>query len=319
MVKNEAARVAAIDVGTNSVRLVLGHMEHGIFIREHKYVCTTRIGEGTSSTDVLLEEPMRRTAAAVGEFAAQAKREGYALLGAYATSAVREAPNRDTFAALCAQAGVSLDILSGHAESAIGFYGAAQGKPGTCIVADIGGGSTELCVGTAGRLAFGDSARVGAVRMRERFADAQGCLDDASRAKLFQYAQDMLRPIARQLGPYDTLIGVGGTFTTLCAMQQQLTVYDPQRVEGATLQAAQIAQFAKTLCQMPLSKRLQLPGLSPRRADIIAAAAVIAEAVMSVTGASNLQVSERDGLEGYAQAVYQNELAALCTHASQDC
>ena len=224
-------RVAAIDIGTNSVRLARGVMNDGRFCMEQKDLETTRIGEGTTTTDRLSDEPMRRTADAVAFFARQAADSGYALLGAYATSAVREAPNKDEFLALCRARGVEVEVLSGHAESAVAYYGAAQGKAGVCAVADIGGGSTELSFGRDGRLEFGQSARVGAVRMREMFAKDDGSLDDAAYDALLAHVKSVLLPIAEKIPKGAALIGVGGTFTSLAAMQQRLTVYDPARVQ----------------------------------------------------------------------------------------
>ena len=295
-------RVAAIDIGTNSVRLARGVMNDGRFCMEQKDLETTRIGEGTTTTDRLSDEPMRRTADAVAFFARQAADSGYALLGVYATSAVREAPNKDEFLALCRARGVEVEVLSGHAESAVAYYGAAQGKAGVCAVADIGGGSTELSFGRDGRLEFGQSARVGAVRMRELFAKEDGSLDDAAYDALLAHVKSALLPIAEKIPKGAALIGVGGTFTSLAAMQQRLTVYDPARVQDFSLRADDIESFSRTLCRMSMEQRLALPGLKKKRADIMPCAAVIARAVMETVDADAICVSERDGLEGYAQA-----------------
>ena len=295
-------RVAAIDIGTNSVRLARGVMNDGRFCMEQKDMETTRIGEGTTTTDRLSDEPMRRTADAVAFFARQAADSGYALLGAYATSAVREAPNKDEFLALCRARGVEVEVLSGHAESAVAYYGAAQGKAGVCAVADIGGGSTELSFGRDGRLEFGQSARVGAVRMRELFAKEDGSLDDAAYDALLAHVKSVLLPIAEKIPKGAALIGVGGTFTSLAAMQQRLTVYDPACVQDFSLRADDIESFSRTLCRMSMEQRLALPGLKKKRADIMPCAAVIARAVMETVDADAICVSERDGLEGYAQA-----------------
>ena len=215
---------------------------------------------------------------------------------------MREAPNKDEFLALCRARGVEVEVLSGHSESAVAYYGAAQGKAGVCAVADIGGGSTELSFGRDGRLEFGQSARVGAVRMRELFAKEDGSLDDAAYDALLDHVKSALLPIAEKIPKGAALIGVGGTFTSLAAMQQRLTVYDPARVQDFSLRADDIESFSRTLCRMSMEQRLALPGLKKKRADIMPCAAVIARAVMETVDADAICVSERDGLEGYAQA-----------------
>jgi len=295
-------RLAAIDIGTNSVRLALGHMEGNVFLCDEKTLRTTRIGEDTITSDDLKPEPMRRTAQAVADFAREAEEAGARLLGAYATSAVREAPNKEAFLQICRDLGVEVEVLSGPMESAVAFYGCTQGKSGTYCVADIGGGSTELSFGTDGILTFGKSARVGAVRMREGFADDQGCMTDENREKLFCHLMEQLSPIAENLPKGMPLIGVGGTFTTLCAMDQRMEIYDPARVQDAVVTRESIKQFADTLCRTTLDERLAMAGLTAKRADIIPSAAVIAYAVLCACDAPSIIISDRDGLSGYAQA-----------------
>nr|WP_162990899.1 Ppx/GppA phosphatase family protein [Maliibacterium massiliense] len=294
-------KIAVIDVGSNSVRLMLGEEDAGVVRRMQKTLETTRIATGVDATGMLQPAPMQRSSEAIARFAQQARQAHHELLGAYATSAVRDAANAQDFVAMVrAQSGLTLDILSGAQESDIAFLGAAGANAGPCAVVDIGGGSTEISAGARGVRAYGSSVRVGAVRAMERFPYGDP-VDAAMLAQLEAWALEQMQALASDLprAPRHWL-GVGGTLTTLCAMQLGLVTYDAARVQGAMLARCAVQAWQKRLSGMSCEARKAIPGLSQARADIIVAGATIALCVMRAFDMEAITISDSDGLEGYA-------------------
>ena len=290
---------SAIDIGTNSVRHAIGEERDGLIIVTEKKLITTRLGEGTANTDELGEEPMERTIGAINQFANEARERGTRLLGIYATSAVREASNKDVFLENARKQGLEIEVLSGERESAIAFQGVTGNRGGCFAVADIGGGSTEISFGTDGMLSAASSARIGAVRMTQRFANENGTVSAKNQSVLLDYATNAFCKMTEKL-PADALMyGVGGTFTTLAAMKIKMRDYDPEKIQDAVLTFDDVHALRENLCSLNNKEKLVLPGLMPKRADIIACAALIAEAVLIASERTSIRVSERDGLDGY--------------------
>jgi len=288
---------AAIDVGTNSVRLLVAKTIEGTWHTLVKEVETTRLGEGVHASRKLKPAAMQRTIAAVDSFAAKAKQLGAEQVLAVATSAVRDAVNGLEFVRLCQeQTGITLEILDGEAEARLSYAGAVTdwSEAGQCMVIDIGGGSTEVIVGIGNYLTSAQSFNIGAVRLSELFpADEQGkvnCLP-----QLREY-------IARQLnfptGFKGILIGVGGTITSLAAIDQGLREYSRELVHDYKLSAAQIDRWLQHLAAMPLVERRQIAGLQPQRADIIVYGTAILSVCLQRLAAPHITVSEKDILEG---------------------
>lgn len=294
-------RVGVVDIGTNSVRLLVAEVS-GQQIRElERDLRTTRLGEGADGR--LRAEAMARTVRAVREFAGRMRAAGAARSVLAGTAAVREAANREEFAALVRkETGLNLRVLTGEEEALLSYRGAVRGLSGRVagplVTVDIGGGSTEFAWEDGeGRLRC-LSLPVGAVRMTEK----SSTMDDI---------REILEPAFRALrgsGPATPrkLAGVGGTVTTLAAMAQGLRRYNPDRVHGYALRVSEVERLHAALRAASLDERRRMPGLQPERADIIPAGAAIALAVMRGLGEAVMYVCETDILHGLALALAED-------------
>lgn len=282
-------RIAAIDIGTNSTRLLVVESCGGGLKVLETGLSTTRLGEGMGG-GVLLPGAMERTMEAINSFYQIAQRLGAERVVAAATSAVRDASNRDEFLdGVRRKTGLRVRVLSGEEEAAMSYRGVLSGLavvPRSTVVADVGGGSTEFIWNQGGRLRL-TSVNVGAVRMTE--ADLG---EEEVAARLSPALVEVRRAQVK------TLVGVGGTITTLAAIDQGLVLYDPDRVHGYCLSATNVSDILKALKRMGVEERKQVPGLQPERADIIVAGVTIVKAIMDGLGQGQLLVSECDILYG---------------------
>lgn len=284
-------RVAAIDIGTNSTRLLVADYSGAGLKRIETGLITTRLGKGMSS-GLLLQETMLSTADAVGLFYRKAINLGAESVVAAATSAVRDAANRTEFLELVKKrTGLTVRVLGGEEEAALSYRGVLSGlqvEPDSTVVVDIGGGSTEF-IWMHGEQLNLVSVNAGAVRLTDTAAD-----------EIVIY--NILRPTLEEVkqSAFECLVGVGGTVTTLAAIDQQLAVYDPKRVHGYSLSAASVNRILKMLNSMDMEERRKVPGLRPERADIIVAGANIVKIIMDGLGSEKMLVSECDILDGLA-------------------
>jgi exopolyphosphatase/guanosine-5'-triphosphate,3'-diphosphate pyrophosphatase len=285
-------RHAAIDVGTNSVLLLVAERRDGRPVAVEERMEITRLGRGVDRTRMLAPEAMDETAAAVETFARAARALGVATLDVVTTSAARDAGNGAEFLErLRRVSGVEPEILSGDREAELSFASARELLPrGPLSVIDIGGGSTEIVHGEA-TPSFRRSLDVGAVRLTERHLHA----DPPSPAELAALRDDLRGELAAIPGPPAgaQMVGVAGTVTTLCALHLGLDAYDGSRVHGARLTLAAIRDLAARLAAIPLAERRRLPGLPPRRADVIVAGAEILVAAVEHLGFDAITVSDR--------------------------
>lgn len=289
---------AAIDVGTNSVRLLVARVVDEQIEPLYKDLATTRLGEGVHDSKILSAGAMERTAAAIGDFAAIAREYGVQHVTAGATSAVRDAVNRESFITLCRlSAGIDLTVLSGDVEAYLSFRGATYGQNSdkATLVVDIGGGSTELALGRGHRLLHSHSVNLGAVRLKDIFPSGTGSVTNLT--DINNFISNLLVQVPSPAETVD-LIGVGGTITSVAAMDQFLTVYAPDRIQGHILTVEAIKSHLARLAAMPLAGRRTIAGLQPDRADIIIYGIAILTAVMDKYGARVIRVSETDILEG---------------------
>jgi len=278
-------RVAVIEVGTNSVRLLVAE-KNGSGLKILKSgLRTTRLGQGSGS-GVLQDEAVQRTTAAIFDFYQVARRFRPEKVVVAATSAVRDAGNRSEFTgAVKERTGLQVRVLNGAEEAGLSYRGVLAdfsfAPQGTAVV-DIGGGSTEIIWLQDGKLHL-ESVNVGAVRVTDSGTDAKeitACLGPT------------LEKVCR--APVNTLVGVGGTVTTLAAVDLELPVYDPRKVHGYCLKAENAAAILARLGFMSIGERKQVPGLQPERADIIVAGAVIVNVIMKILGLKCIFVSEND-------------------------
>lgn len=280
-------RIAIVDIGSNSTRLLIAEKMREGFKTLKTGLITTRLGEGIGQQPYLLETAMDRTLEALLNFRQVIAETGAAKIVVAATSAVRDAANRDEFVAKVRnRLGWEVRALSGEEEAYASYLGAVKGLGGTVsnpVVIDIGGGSTEFIWQTVEELNC-ISLKLGAVRMTE----SEASLDEIKKMAL---------PLASRISGTN-LVGVGGTLTTLAAIDQQLEVYDPVRVHGYFLPKQVVAGILNKLDNATLEERKQIPGLQPERADIINAGVRIALAIIEVLGCSGVTVSETDILQG---------------------
>ena len=282
-------KYAVIDIGSNSVRLLLWADGRSIY----KKIETTRLGGGLSQTGRLSEAAIRRTADAVAAFAREAAREGAEKTAAFATAAVRSAENgRDFVRFVRAECGVDVDVISGEKEAALGLAGALGGRDGGIV--DVGGASTEITVAAGGKIVCAVSADIGAVRLKDL------CGED--RAALARVIADKTAAFGR-IPPTAELYAIGGTATSLAALEKEVEPYDPAQIDGTVLPAECVQAWADKLLTLSQEERLRLRGMDPRRADILGGGVLLLRAAMAAAGAEKIVVSERDNMEGYLYAV----------------
>ena len=297
-------RVAVVDMGTNSTRLLVADVE-GARVRELERRSTvTRLGRGVDTSGTLAAEAIEDVCATVAEYVALYEDLGAERVVAIATSAVRDAENSGAFTGeLRERFAMYAQVLSGDEEARLTYLGAVHEREARSktLVIDIGGGSTELVVGTGPDVSFHASLQAGTVRHTERHVQH----DPAEAGELDALAEDVRGLIDTALKGSDFVsaqhgIGVAGTPTSLAAIEQRLVPYDPERVHGYTLSLEGIQRMYSQLASKTLEERLAVPGLHPGRAPTLVAGVVILIQVMRAFGLTELEVSEHDILYGAA-------------------
>jgi exopolyphosphatase/guanosine-5'-triphosphate,3'-diphosphate pyrophosphatase len=281
-------RVAALDLGTNTTRLLVADVVDGRIDDVHRESRITRLGEGVDTRKRLLPVPMTRVRNVLADYRRTLEELGAERALLVATSAVRDAENGEAFLGEIEWSyGFTTRLVSGDEEAELTRRG-VQPKPHT-LVLDIGGGSTELMLDE-----FHVSIDIGSVRFTERFIHADPPTQDELAATA-RAVRDALAPYA--LAP-EHAIGVAGTLTTLAALE--LGGYDRARVQGYRLSLDAARAQLQRLASLPLEQRRELPGLEPERAPVIVAGVVILVETLSHTGLDAIEVSERDILDGIA-------------------
>lgn len=305
-------RVAAIDCGTNSIRLLVADVDAaaGTLLDHERRMAVVRLGQGVDRTGILAPEALARTLAATEDFARSCRRWGVQRVRFVATSATRDASNRDELVrGVRALLGVEPEVVAGAQEAQLSFTGAtrelvADGQAGPFLVCDLGGGSTELVRGTSG-VEAALSVDIGSVRLTERhLAD-----DPPSSAQLSAARADVGAALDRvaevvPLAGVGTLVGVAGTITTVAAAVLGLPAYDSARIHRARLPVDAVREACDRLVAMGRAERAALPYLHPGRVDVIAAGALIWGAVVDrlveQSALREVVVSEHDILDGIA-------------------
>lgn len=301
-------RVAAVDCGTNSVRLLIAEADAagaGGFTELDRDLRLTRLGQGVDATGRFAPEALTRTLDAVADFAARIDHLGVERVRFVATSAARDASNRALFfAGVRALLGVEAEIISGDEEARLSFAGAlsvARDVAWPVLVMDIGGGSTELVLGEADAagapvVRAARSLDVGSVRLRERFLHADPPTA-AEVAAASDHVDGLIAGSGVDVAAARTWIGVGGTATSLAAISLGLPAYDRALVDGAVLPGSEVRALAARLLGLPVAEVLRIPTMQPKRADVICGGALIAARVGALTPV-DLRVSEADILDG---------------------
>ncbi|GAB3395443.1 Ppx/GppA phosphatase family protein [Amycolatopsis echigonensis] len=311
-------RVAAIDCGTNSIRLLVAELtprhDGTVDLRDlHREMRIVRLGQGVDATGRLAPEALERTRAALADYTVAARRKGVEKVRMVATSATRDASNRDEFFAMTRETlGVEAEVISGDEEARLSFTGAVGEQDpddGPFVVVDVGGGSTELVLGTwNGREAeviAAKSVDIGCVRITER-----ALKDDPPTADEIAAARELARGILAEafdvvdVAKARTWIGVAGTVTTLSAVSLALPEYDSERIHLSKLTHGEIDRVAENLLAADRATRAENPVIHPGRVDVIGGGAVVvqvlAEELAARGGPDQLVVSEHDILDGIA-------------------
>ncbi|HEU4738159.1 MAG TPA: Ppx/GppA phosphatase family protein [Solirubrobacterales bacterium] len=297
-------RVAVIDIGTNSTRLLVADVAGGRVSPLDRRSTVTRLGRGVDLSGHLSAEAIEDVCAAIGDYVGILEELGAETVDAIATSAVRDADNGSAFIAeLRERFALSARVLDGEEEARSTYLGATSEALPTVptLVVDIGGGSTELIVGTGSEVSFHDSLQAGVVRHTERCFNG----DPPTPEEMESLAADVRGLIEASLGAgieASQGIAVAGTPTSLAAVEMELGPYDPTRVHGHVLALPSIQRMLSQLASVPLAERVEIAGLHPDRAPTIVAGVVILIETMRAFGLEEIAVSEHDILYGTALA-----------------
>ena len=309
---SSASRRAVIDIGTNSVKLLVADVTPDSVEPVWEGSEQTRLGRGFYEDHRLRTEAIADTAKAVAHFVQTAGEQGASSVRVIATSAARDAVNAEELLdAVRVASGEAVEVISGEQEADWAFQGVltdASLRSQPVLILDVGGGSTEFILGDAGRSVFRDSYRLGTVRLLEstQLSDPPTPAElAATRSQLRRFLDREVRPqIAPHLRsceaaarsaalPGIALVGTGGTTSILARLELQLPDYDRARIEATHFTAERLRWHVERLWNLPLAERRELPGLPPKRADVILFGTAIFEAVMESFGIATLRVSTR--------------------------
>ena len=303
-------RVAAIDCGTNSIRLLIADIDGNNFREVVRDMEIVRLGQGVDETGQFHPDAIARTLAAVDKFAAEIAKRGVEKIRFCATSATRDATNRHLFVdGVRDRLGIEPEVISGDEEAALSFAGAIKDlnpTDGPFLVVDIGGGSTEFVFGTS-TVEAARSVNIGCVRMTERhFAN-----DPATAEQIEAARTDIQAAIAQAaevvpITKAKTLVAVAGTATTVTAAALDLPEYDRYAIHLARVSAQQTHDAAAMFAIKTRDQRLALGYMHPGRVDVIAAGSLVLSEIMKATGAAEFVASESDILDGMAYSLARN-------------
>ncbi|MDK2586921.1 Ppx/GppA phosphatase family protein [Romboutsia sedimentorum] len=295
-------RIATIDIGTNSMRLLIGDYIDGQIHNRKKLMNTTRIGQDVDKDGYISEEAIKRNIEALREFVGICREEKCEHIYSMGTSALRDSKNGYKFVELAKQEiGIDVEVISGEEESNLGFSGVLEGLKGNddILVIDIGGGSTEFIIGNRDGIKFAKSENVGALRMTEKFLKADP-INENEFDEMSIFIEGKINETLNHINKKSIkkLIGIGGAITSLSAMKQGLQVYSMEKIHNSEICKKDIDIILQNLKKMTLSDKKHLKGLQPKRADIITAGVKILNIIMEKLEIENIVVSEYDNLEG---------------------
>ncbi len=307
-------RVAAIDCGTNSIRLLIADIENGTLTDVVRTMVIVRLGEGVDKTGEFSQAALARTFAAIETFALLISQHQPERVRFVATSASRDVSNRSEFMdGVLSRLGIEPDIISGDEEAELSFLGATadlvneQEPPAApYLVVDIGGGSTEFVLGTTGPTAA-ISTNVGCVRMTERHLISDPATPQEIAAAIADI--DAAIDLAYQSVPISqahSLIGLAGSVTTVAAIALGLSEYDSTAIHGSRISAPDIHRITGELLAMTRAQRAKLGPMHEGRIDVIGSGALVLDRIMIRTGLGEVVVSERDILDGIARGLISN-------------
>jgi len=297
-------RLACIGIGSNAIRLLTAEWHAGRLCVVRRERRGTRLFAGLVD-GALTEESIRSSVEAVGQLALLARADGAAEVFVFATSAVRDARNAEAFTARAQMAaGAKVEIVSGEEEAILSFFGASEG--GSCGVIDIGGGSTEFTLGEGSDILGAISLQIGAVRMHaQQPILSVGAYEETVLRCRRIIARDAKAMLAHP--PRAQWVGVGGTMTTLGAMERRVPLFDPDTCEGMHMRYEQVCAWGRKLAAMSMDARRHVEGLMPHRADIIPSGIAILEAAMVSFSMPDLILSAHGNMDGYLKQKFSKK------------
>jgi exopolyphosphatase/guanosine-5'-triphosphate,3'-diphosphate pyrophosphatase len=305
-------KLAAIDIGTNSTRLLITDYRNKKFIPLERKMEITRLGKSVGKNKTILKDSARKTLEVLSGYWRMLKDYDVKKYRTVGTSAIREASNGDWFVSYVHEhLGMRIDVVSGREEAKLDFYGAVRNvvsnhpalksETGTAIlVLDVGGGSTEFILGDCNcNMELTISIDLGSVNLTERFI-GYGMPDNDDLNKMRRYITSKLEDTIEKIKTHKSLfiIGVAGTVTTLAAIDLKLKVYDSQKIHKHVLDFERIAEIQRHLCGLDIEERKKVTGLDPARADIIIGGTEIVLMILKMLDRREILVSERDILDG---------------------
>ncbi len=300
-------RVAAVDCGTNSIRLLVADVEGRSKSDVQREMRVVRLGQDVDRTGRLAPEAVERTRVALVDYATTCRELGVERTRMVATSASRDAENREDFRAMVVDVlGVEPEVISGDEEAALSFDGATRGldpADGPFLVMDIGGGSTELVLGTTA-VEAARSVDVGCVRLTERHL--AGDPPTAQEVRAAEADVDAALAQVREVVPVErarTAVGLAGSVTTVAALALDLPAYDSERIHLSRIPAADVRTVTDRLLAMTRAERAALPVMHPGRVDVIGAGALVLATLVDRLGLPEVLVSESDILDGIAWSI----------------
>ncbi len=294
-------KISVIDMGTNSVRLLLCEFNNGKIINRNKKLITTRLGEGVDKNKKITDRAINDTVKAVKEFVDEATNKNYSIYKIIGTSALRDAENSyHVVDDIKTETGYDIDIISGKAEAKFGYEGVVNSieSTGKNLVIDIGGGSTELIFGN-NNIDLIDSLNIGAVRMTDRCVKNEIPTEDELdylRNEIDIIIDEFI--INNDISSFDNVIGIGGTITTLSAINLKMDKYDLNLIQGSKFNYYELSKIIKKFISVDFNKRCEIVGLQKGRADIIIAGSIILERLFNKFNFTEIIVSDFDNLEG---------------------
>jgi exopolyphosphatase/guanosine-5'-triphosphate,3'-diphosphate pyrophosphatase len=300
-------RVAGIDCGTNSIRLVVSDVEDGRLVDVHREMRVVRLGQGVDATGVLAPDALERTFSALRDYAAICMETEVSRVRMVATSATRDASNAAEFVDGCAAIlGVVPEVVSGAEEARLSFAGATAelaGTPAPYVVCDLGGGSTEVVLGTS-EVEQSVSVDVGCVRLTERRlrTDPPRPYEVEAAVADIGEALDVVAASV-DVGRGRTFVGLAGSVTTVAALALGLEAYDPLAIHLARISAAEVEAVTERLLAATREERAAIPVMHPGRVDVIGAGALVLREIVRRWSLPEVVASERDILDGIALSI----------------
>jgi exopolyphosphatase / guanosine-5'-triphosphate,3'-diphosphate pyrophosphatase len=311
------SRVGAVDCGTNSIRLLIADVRDGGLTDVHREMRIVRLGQGVDATGEFAPDALARTRTALAAYAETMRAHGVTAVRMVATSAARDAGNRDEFFAMTADVlgavvpGAVAEVITGTEEAALSFRGAVgelDSSAAPFVVVDLGGGSTEVVLGSGAGVTASYSADIGCVRLTERCLHSDPPTDaeiGAARTVVREALENVLQTVP--VGQARTWVGVAGTMTTLAALAQQMTTYDSEAIHLSAVSFDALLPVCADLLAMTRAERAALGPMHEGRVDVIGGGALIVQELAAVladrAGIDTLVVSEHDILDGIAFSI----------------